>query len=60
MRIESGAQVHEFDVNVDDRYALVSVRMLGNRAYIAAAPAPPDDHVREADPLVIGADAAFR
>jgi uncharacterized protein len=60
MRIESGARTHEFDVNVDDRYALVSVRMLGNRAYLAAPPASQGEHAQRPKSLVVGADAAFR
>jgi uncharacterized protein len=60
LTIESGAQVHTFDVNVEDSYALVSVRMLGNRAFIAVPPVAQGERAQRPETVVIGADAAFR
>jgi hypothetical protein len=58
LEIESGGQVHAFDVNVEGRYALVAVRMLGGRAVRVA---PPDAQGERAHGQpAVGRFAAFR
>ena len=57
LAIEVGGSEHAFDVNVQGAYALVSIRVLGGRAYLAASAA------EQADALsanAVGALAAFR
>ena len=46
LAVDSGGSRHEFDVNVAGRYALVSIRMLGAEAYIAATPPDPEQKAR--------------
>lgn len=58
LEIESGGQMHAFEVNVEGRYALVAVRMLGARAYRVA---PPDAQAEGAHgQAAVGRYAAFR
>ncbi|MGH6628334.1 MAG: hypothetical protein ACREB3_01225, partial [Burkholderiales bacterium] len=46
LAVDSGGTRREFDVNVAGRYALVSIRMLGAEAYIAATPPVPEQKAR--------------
>ncbi len=46
LTVQAGGASHEFEVNVEGRYALVSIRMLGAEAYLATSPATPGQNVR--------------
>ena len=46
LEIDTGGKRHSFEVNVGGRYALIAVRLLGNRAYLSATPAVPGQQVK--------------
>jgi uncharacterized protein len=46
LEIEADGTRHAFEVNVEGRYALIAVRLLGGRAYLAAEPVPAGQQVQ--------------